>query len=266
MTKQQRYFIGFINTPLLWSNNVIANLQQFKIATTQVPFQEKIEKNIRLGKWVERLVSHQLKQDNSIKIIDENIVIYQNKRTIGELDCLLLKNNTPYHVEIVYKFYLYDPTIKAVEINRWIGPNRNDSFVEKLEKLKTKQLPLLYKNETQKTLKQFDLNITKIKQCVHFKAQLFIPYHIKNYDFKLINPNSIMGYYYTFEDIKALQNCKFFIPKKLDWLSEIDIQIDWLTFSECKPQLKLLLEQKRSPMVWIKNYKGQTQKCFVVWW
>ncbi|RSK38554.1 DUF1853 family protein [Mangrovimonas spongiae] len=266
MTKQQRYFIGFVNTPLLWLDNPINGLQQFSIAKTQIPFQEKIDKNIRLGKWVERLVSHQLQQDDSIKIIEENIIIYQEKRTIGELDCLLLKHNTPYHVEIVYKFYLYDPTVGTSEIDCWIGPNRKDSLTEKIDKLTTKQLPLLYKNETQSVLKQIGLNVNHILQRVHFKAQLFIPYHLNNHNFKLINPNCIVGYYYTFEEIKTLQNCKFFIPEKLNWLSEVDVQINWLTFSEFKPQLKLLLEQKRSPMVWIKDSKGHTQKCFVVWW
>jgi hypothetical protein len=47
-------------------------------------------------------------------------------------------------MELAYKFYLFDPSISSEPINNWIGPNRNDSLQEKLEKLKTKQFPLLY--------------------------------------------------------------------------------------------------------------------------
>ena len=40
------------------------------------------------------------------------------------------------HMELAYKFYLFDPNISSESINNWIGPNRNDSLNEKLEKLK----------------------------------------------------------------------------------------------------------------------------------
>jgi len=56
----------------------------------------------------------------------------------------LWENNKPIHLEIIYKFYLYDPSIGLTQLDHWIGPNRRDSLVKKLTKLKQKQLPLLY--------------------------------------------------------------------------------------------------------------------------
>ena len=35
------------------------------------------------------------------------------------------------HLELVYKFYLYDKNLGEKEIERWIGPNRSDSLLEK---------------------------------------------------------------------------------------------------------------------------------------
>ncbi|GGH42800.1 hypothetical protein IA57_12550 [Mangrovimonas yunxiaonensis] len=266
MCNNQQRYIGFLNTPHLWKNVPIKGLQQFSMVPTQIPFHTVVAKNMRLGKLVERFVSQQLQHDSRLKLLAENLIISKNKRTIGELDCLFTKDGQPYHLEVVYKFYLYDSSVGTSEIDHWIGPNRKDSFTEKLDKLKTKQLPLLYRDETKPTLKQFNLEANHIKQCVCFKAQLFIPYGLKNHTFKHINPNCIVGYYYKLKEVSQLTHCKFFIPKKLDWLSKIDIQINWLTFKEFTPLLQVLLEQKRAPMVWIKTPKGHTKKGFVVWW
>ena len=63
------------------------------------------------------------------------------------------------HLEIVYKFYLYDNTIGTSEIDHWIGPNRNDSLREKLEKLKSKRFTSF--EEINETLDQHDIKITK---------------------------------------------------------------------------------------------------------
>ena len=66
----------------------------------------------------------------------KNYQIQNKKTTVGELDFILQKNHSPIHLEVIYKFYLYDDTFGNSEIEHWIGPNRNDNLVKKLTKLK----------------------------------------------------------------------------------------------------------------------------------
>ena len=72
----------------------------------------------------------------------ENVQIIEDKKTIGEIDFIIENITTKQliHMELAYKFYLFDPTISSETVNNWIGPNRNDSLKEKLEKLASKDV------------------------------------------------------------------------------------------------------------------------------
>ena len=131
----QKRYEGFLETPCLWKTNVVSNLIQFEINSESDKIDISIDENLRLGKYVERLVSFELSQQENISILAENVQIQKDKRTLGELDCLLLKNNKPIHLEIIYKFYVYDESVGNNETDHFIGPNRKDSLIEKLTKL-----------------------------------------------------------------------------------------------------------------------------------
>ena len=143
----QKRYDGFLQTACLWEDRDVFDMQQFELPFKSSKINSKILEEPRLGKYVERFVSFELTQDASIEIISENIQIQREKITIGELDCILLKNGKPIHLEIIYKFYLYDASVGKNEIEHFIGPNRKDALIEKLTKLKEKQLPLLFTNE-----------------------------------------------------------------------------------------------------------------------
>ncbi|UMB60483.1 DUF1853 family protein [Lutibacter sp. A80] len=263
----QLQYEGFLNTALLWENNDVLNLKQFILETKNTTqFNGAIVKNQRLGKRVERFLSHQLQQDNSIEILVENIQIQNNKITLGELDCILMQNNKPIHLEVIYKFYLYDATVGKTALEHWIGPNRKDSLIEKLNKLKNKQLPLLYNPFTKPLLKKLNLETTSIQQQVLFKAQLFIPYQIKNIDFNALNQDCVKGFYIHFNELQQFNTCKFYIPTKINWLQEIETQSKWLNFETFSQKLEVFIHQKIAPLCWLKNSNGETEKFFVVWW
>lgn len=263
---QQRYE-GFINTPILWEGDTIYQIEQFQFTKENtISFEENISKVIRLGKLVERFVSHQIQQDESITILSENAQIHKNKITLGELDCLLLQDKKPVHVEVVYKFYLYDPAANSNTLEPWIGPNKRDSLLQKLEKLQTKQFPILFHKETRHYLQQFQLQAEKIEQKVYFKAQLFVPFLQEKTVFPFLNQNCIIGFYIFREQLKLFQNCKFFIPIKLDWLVIPKQNVPWISFDKFSEEIKISLDNKLSPLCWLKNKNGTLQKFFVVWW
>lgn len=266
MNAIQQRFEGFLNTPVLWKGKDVYNLAQFEIDAKTISFDVFIDQKLRLGKYVERFVSHQLLKDNSIDIIAENIQIVKDKITLGELDCLLLKNDTPIHLELIYKFYLFDPTPVNNELEHWIGPNRKDSLIEKLEKLSQKQLPLLYSLECREYLQSIHLSVEKIIQQVYFKAQLFVPLLMdKKIDFK-INSECIVGFYINTSELKQFENAKFFIPNKKDWLVSPHVDVDWLPYDTYVAESKEYLQGQFSPMCWMKTVTGELEKFFLVWW
>lgn len=105
----QLQYQGFLETPFLWNGKGVFGFQQFQNnSVNTVSFNFNLQQKLRLGKLVERFVSFELAQDSKIEVLAENIQIQKDKITLGELDCLLLKNEKPIHLEIIYKFYLFD--------------------------------------------------------------------------------------------------------------------------------------------------------------
>ena len=252
--KNLKRYIGFSKTPLLWNAGQINQLKQFEIDLNVVNI-PKIDTNdsFRLGKLVEHFVFIQLQQNKSISIIVKNLQIIQDKITIGEIDCLMQYLNKYIHLEIVYKFYLYDEHIDTGELDHWIGPNRKDSLVFKLNKLKNKQLPLLHHFKTKELLHKIDLNLELISSMVFFKAQLFVPKKLIDNTFKHINNNCIIGYYIGMSEYKSLSNCEFYMPSKLDWLTDPHHNVNWMSKINFTPYIEAEIDQSRSPLCWIRK-------------
>ncbi|NRD20012.1 DUF1853 family protein [Winogradskyella eckloniae] len=261
-------FIGYNNTPSLFFENGFDEFKSIDLPTNKDKLPPNIDfTNQRLGKLVEEFVFYQLKQLPDINWLTENLQIQNGKQTIGEIDALFIKNKTPIHLEIVYKFYLYD-TLKTYcnPLSYWIGPNRNDTLVYKLEKLKTKQFPLLYKNETEKELKKLNLNSDTIEQQLCFKAQLFVPYYDSEINAYPLNNKCISGIFCSIKNINIFNSLEFYIPNKLDWLIVPHIAVDWLTYSEAKHFIEEFTNQNKSPMVWLKYSNTKIEKCFITYW
>jgi len=252
-------------TPSLWKESSIYNIQQFEINDFPNHF-DVISEKLRLGMFVEQTIFQSIEQNPNTELIAKNLQIIENGITIGEIDCLFKENEFYTHLEIVYKFYLFDPRINKDEINCWIGPNRKDSLIEKLDKLRDKQFPLLYHPQTKEILNELNLNANQFTQKVCFKAQLYVPFNHFQENYNLINPSCIVGYYYRLNELTALKDCKFHIPNKINWLENPNTNINWLSFEAFCLQIELLLNEKRSPLCFVKDKKGNLFKIFVVWW
>lgn len=262
----QKRYEGFLNTPYLWKADTVFNLNQFELRSQISKFNYPIDSRLRLGKYIERFVSFELTQHEDVSVLAENIQIQKDKTTLGEIDCLLLKDNKPIHLEIIYKFYVYDPSVGTTEIEHLIGPNRKDSLLQKLAKLSQKQLPLLYSNECKPYLNKLGLKANTISQYVYFKAQLFLPITSPSIEFKSLNHDCIVGFYINPVQLDQFKDCKFYIPQKKDWLVKQHFQVDWLNYEQFKNITNNYLEKQYSSLFWLKHKNGQIKKMFLVWW
>ena len=262
----QQRFNGFLETPVLWRGKDVYGLAQFNLEQKTISFDAPIDVHQRLGKYVERFVSYQLLKADGLHLLAENIQIAKDKITLGELDCLLLRDGKPIHLEVVYKFYLFDSSEETTGLKSWIGPNRKDSLIEKLDKLKHKQLPLLYLDECREYLQTIDLKVEDITQQVYFKAQLFVPLNMDSIITGGVNADCVAGFYLNQEELKSFQEVKFYIPHKKDWLLVPHTDVNWLNYEDFLQESKPYLERQFSPMFWMKTATGELKKFFLVWW
>ena len=262
----QKRYEGFLQTPCLWKDHTVFDLEQFKIDKKSTQINIEIDEKIRLGKYIERLVSFQLAQENAIDILCENVQIQKEKRTLGELDCILKQENTVIHLEIIYKFYLYDAAVGNSEIEHFIGPNRKDSLLEKLTKLKEKQLPLLYSDECKTYLSSINLESSSIQQQVYFKAQLFVPLSDRKIQLRQLNTDCIIGFYIHQKEIHQFVDNKFYIPNKKDWIVIPHENVNWISHTNFLPIAEEYAQKKFSPLCWMKQQNGEILKMFLVWW
>lgn len=263
----QLQYEGFLNTPLLWKLEAFEGLNQFELPPSELStYNELIPDKIRLGKLVEHFVSHEFRFHKSISILQENLQIIEDKITLGEIDCLLRYMNELIHLEISYKFYLYDKDSGSCESKRWVGPNKKDSLEQKLSKLKSKQFPILFHNATIDLLDKLDIDVSKVEQLVYFKAQLFVPFSLKKKSFSEINNDCVIGFYIPEKELNQFKDYTFHIPSKLNWIIEPHIGVQWQSFSEFTTLLKSSLNNEKSPLCWLKDTNDKLEKFFVVWW
>lgn len=262
----QLQYQGYLNTPLLWQKQRIYGLAQLELPGLLVHrFNKTISENLLLGKRVEQFVIDELQQHKNIKILLENFQIQNEKITIGEIDCLLQQDDIPIHLEIIYKFYLFDANLGNSEIDHWTGPNRKDTLVQKLNKLRDKQLPVLYNEHAKPFLDRLRIHSDDVLQRVLFKAQLFAPYRT-NVNFDLVNRQCLKGFYIHYSETQQFSLCKFHIPVKVDWLLEVHTKVDWISYDQFIKNIAPILNEKKAPLCWIKFPNGNIQKFFVVWW
>ena len=246
----------------------ITGLQTFNLSAlnlaTDLEFQ--LPTNIRLGHLAEKIVAELIKASTNYKVLYENTQIIEDKKTIGEIDFIIEEINTKQliHMELAYKFYLFDSNLSSEPIKNWIGPNRNDSLEEKLEKLKGKQFPLLYHNCSKS---KFDtIEIDEVSQALCLLVSLFIPYEYKA-NFSPIYQKYIKGFYLNFEKFTSLDNLAktYYLPSKKEWGMDPSENEIWKDLNGVEKYINTCMKEKQSPLCWQK-YKHSYIAFFIVWW
>lgn len=265
MSRLNERFFGFCTTKQINVSSFFDTISDFpweKFNVNEVEeIKIKLPSSLVLGKMAERFFAERIKQSSNWRLIDENIQIVSDGITKGEFDFFLAQNDQLIHLELIYKFYLYDPSI--VDGNyRWIGPNRKDTFIQKIEKLRNKQFPLLYSDAAKNSLIQKGISVDQVKQQVLFLANRFVPLS------EVEKQGEFDGYWMNLSQFqkKYSSNSLFYIPEKKDWFIRTSVQVQWLNYSEIIDQLTSLLNAKKSPMLWVKQNNSSFERIFVVWW
>lgn len=222
-----------------------------------------------LGKRAETFFSYYLKCISRYKELAYSLQVIDDKTTIGEFDFLCWDEHHQEinHIELINKIYLYDDTLHDDPDYCWIGPNRRDRFIDKIEKLKSKQFPLLYHPKAETVFDLLEIDPWKVIQRVCFKAILFLPENC-NTRFFTTNLEAVAGYFYTLEEFlnKRWTYQKFYIPKKIDWFIDESRHTRWMSYTKILYHLEQFMAQHQSVMLFRKDEKNHMHKLFVVWW
>lgn len=229
----------------------------------------QMPERLRLGNRLERFFSFIIHESEAYELITESLQIIANKVTLGELDFLVFdkEKQEVLHIELAGKLYLYDSKINK-ELSRWIGPNRKDSLLRKINTLGVKQFPLLYNPVTKKVLSKYNIDTVNTKQCVSYKTRLFMPFNLKDTIPDNVVSENIKGYYITLNEFltSSFKNYSYFLPEKQDWIVNPKYGEKWFSFSQIIPQLEASLLHKMSPLIWVKKPNHKFETIFVVWW
>jgi len=246
----------------------VTGLPSFNLSALDVPtnLEFPLPTNVRLGHLAEKVISQLIKLSTNYQVLYENVQVMEEGKTIGEIDFIIEEIDTKKqtHLELAYKFYLFDPSISSKAINNWIGPNRNDSLIEKLEKLKTKQFPLLYHDGTRSTLS--DIDIDDVSQALCLLVSLFVPYEYK-LNFSPAYTNAIEGYYINFDTFINLDHSQktYYLPTKKEWGMDPSENEIWEGFSAVERGITNSLQEKQALLCWQKHGE-EYSTLFIVWW
>jgi hypothetical protein len=223
--------------------------------------------NKMIGKQAESCFQYYLENSKIYNLLVANLQIQGVKATIGEIDYIVFNTKTKQtiHVELACKFYLYDEKIDNLQEANWIGPNRKDTLLEKKNKLKEKQFPLLHTSETNGLLEQLQIDTKNIKQQYCLKVFLFIPKEFQKEKLAVEFQKCIIGYWIKINEFIYNKYSTYAIPTKKEWLLSPQSIQNWISFEEAKLKIIESLENKKAPLVYSIT-KGAIDRFFVVWW
>lgn len=238
---------------------LLSSTDQFDFS---LPEKEKIIKSItknniypgeipvRLGRHFENLFEMALRTAFPEAEIIRGFKIFNKKRTVGEIDFILKRKNTPpLQIEIAVKFYLQlNPT---GTLGDFVGPNKHDSLEAKYKKLRSQPW------------KEFsNLEIEESKYFL--KGNLFYPFEsqvITNNACPMLHPLHPRSFWVEAHCLEKIVNkfpdARLILPlRKNEWISNCcflekdrdPIPLDTFTKTDItKPQYVALLTEANTP-------------------
>ena len=196
----------------------------------------------RLGHYFEQLIFFWLQRSERYAIVANNMPLRTNKKhTLGEVDLIVHNKHTQLyeHWELAVKFYLANHSEGKTS---YIGPNANDYFHLKIQKLKEHQCKILESEEGKSLLSELDIPHVQTKLFV--KGFLF--YHPKQacIPWKNIHPDHARSWWIYLKEAEEFlaDTHQFALNHKNEWLSTPTLPKSVLTKQECLNTLKQELE------------------------
>ena len=251
---------GFMKSQLIWNGRAYG-MTQFELPQISIDLSDlpPVPTDRRLGHQAEFVFLQLLNSCSEYFVLAHSIQLIHDKRTLGELDYIIQNIFTKevLHVELTYKFYILDRAILE-PINQIVGPNRKDTFVEKLNKTRDKQMPMLYSEPSKVALKKLGLDVANIRQLVAFYAHIFVPYVDRKFHIENLNENCVAGYWVSREQIlsEVFKNYVYYCPNKSEWLHIPHHERTWKSYQEIMEDVSSTLDEQRSVMLWKKEKKN----------
>ncbi|MCA1761828.1 MAG: DUF1853 family protein [Cryomorphaceae bacterium] len=262
----QRQWEGFWNSPDM-APPVSGEIKPFEPPEFPIFSKPGDLGNIPLGKRAEKFFVSGIESGSRYKMVAQNIQLIEEGVTRGEIDFILkdqLKNEYV-HLELAYKLYLCDER-EGQGLECWIGPNRRDRLVDKLEKMHSRQFPKLYHPGLASLLETQKIDVRRVVQALYIPGQLFTPFY-GDASISNLNSQAWAGTFMGMSDFKKMaQRSECFVPQKQDWMIDPHYCSCWKTGTRVIPEVEEKLSQSRSPMVWIKDRNNVVSRCFVVFW
>lgn len=162
--------------PFLFKQNPIEGIDLFH-PEVLIPQWNETYAALPIGKIMEHRFRDALLASRRYELVSHGLQIQGEDRTLGELDFLIrdLEDRQVWHIEFVYKFYIYRQELGSDRYDPWIGPGLKDRLIYKLDKLTRQQFPILHSTECRTLLEPLGLDVDRIKQGLAFCAELFLP-------------------------------------------------------------------------------------------
>ncbi len=264
---------GFLQSRLMWQASI------FEIAQFDLPLDSLIMKNLaivprdrRLGHQAEFVFLELLNASPIYEVVAHFIQLIEQKKTLGELDYIVkdIVTDEILHIELTYKFYILDPTITE-PIGRLVGPNRKDTFLQKLSKTRDKQLPLLYSVPSREILGNLNIKVEEIRQMVAFYGHVFLPIGMTSIGIEGVSEDTISGYWishdqFTSED-ESHKDYVYYLPFKYEWLHIPHSDQQWISHNEIVKKISDTLKGGRSEMLWKRDAEEEgilVERFFVI--
>jgi len=164
------------------------------------------QKDQRLGSYFETLWSYALRLNPRYQLVERNLQIHDGERTIGEMDFIVLDNDTGRyaHWELAIKFYL--GLGNTVRHDAWYGPGKKDRLDRKVDHLLSRQTLLSSHPIARAMLAERGIVIDDC--AVILKGRLFYPWQQggQQYHPLAANPAHLVGSWLTRDQFEHAYN------------------------------------------------------------
>lgn len=257
--------IGKGDADFFWPDDAWFNALSLGIAE-DLP-EPKFPDKFRLGRHFEQLIQFWIHHSPEKSVLDANLQVNTDGRTVGEFDLLVTQDNgRPEHWELAVKFFL--ATGDYQNPFNWYGPKPDDCLGSKYSRLVEHQLRLSQYPEAQALLKKMGITIQTM--LCFMKGRLFYPYAefiAGNFRYPdIINPRHEKGWWLPLESLAVHfdDTHRYAILDKQYWLAPVYQDVIGQSIADIMALLNLPETQTATLVAILDKQNTEVSRGFVV--